>query len=157
MPDPILSSEQRRLLTGARRAILATTDAGGGARLVPICYVVSDDERSGSVVLHTPIDEKPKRTADPMLLARVRDIAVRPAVAVLVDRWSEDWTELAWLRVHGDAVVLEADEPAVADERADAIAALRTKYRQYADQDLAGRPLIRIVVAGAVSWAAAEG
>jgi len=25
------------------------------------------------------------------------------------------------------------------------------------DQDLAGRPLIRIVVAGAVSWAAAEG
>lgn len=157
MPESILSPEQRRLLTGARRAILATTDGAGHARLVPICYAVSDDERSGSVALHTAIDEKPKRTADPMLLARVRDIAARPAVAVLVDRWSEDWTELAWLRVHGDAAILAVDDPAVADERATAIAALRSKYRQYADQDLAARPLIRIVVAGAVSWVAGEG
>jgi PPOX class probable F420-dependent enzyme len=154
MPEPILSPAERRLLAAARRAILATTDQAGQPRLVPICYVLSDDERTGSVVLHTPLDEKPKRTTDPHDLARVRDIAARPAVTILVDRWSEDWTELAWLRVHGDAVVLEADDPASADERSSAIEALRTKYRQYADQDLAARPLIRIVLASAVSWAA---
>ena len=158
MAQPILTPDERRLLAEARRAVLATLDGAGRPRLVPVCFVgSSDDPATGAPVIHTPLDEKPKRTTDPLRLARVRDIAARPAVSILVDRWSEDWAELAWLRVHGEAAVLGPDDPASAAERASAIAALRAKYPQYAGHDLAARPLIRIVLSGAVAWAARGG
>lgn len=157
MAKPDLSPDQRRLLAEARRAVLATTDADGRPRLVPICFVLSSDPATGAPVVHTPLDEKPKRTTDPRGLARVRDIAVRPAVSVLVDRWSEDWAELAWLRAHGEAVVLEPGDASLAEERSAAILALRAKHPQYADHDLASRPLIRIVLTSAVGWAAHGG
>lgn len=103
-----------------------------------------------TAVLYTPLDEKPKRVADPRALARVRDLIKRPDVALLVDRWSEDWTELAWLRIRGRAALLEpSDAP---DEHAGAVAALRVKYPQYRDHRLEDRALIRIEVLGAVWW-----
>ena len=70
---------------------------------------------------------------------------------MLIDRWDEDWTRLAWLRCDGMASLLE---PADDDDRAHraAVAALRSKYRQYATHDLAGRPLIRVVLDRATSW-----
>jgi PPOX class probable F420-dependent enzyme len=119
--------------------------------------VLSANPATGAPTLHTPLDEKPKRTTDPLALARARDIVARPHVTILVDHWAEDWTGLAWLRAQGEGVVLKPGHPAAADERATAIASLRAKYPQYADHDLASRPLIRIVVTGAVSWAAREG
>lgn len=96
-------------------------------------------------VLWTPIDEKPKRVHDPMHLARIRDISSRPAVAVLVDRWSEDWSELAWLRLHGRARVLP--QPA-----GDVLEALRDKYSQYREHRLEARPIIRIELERVTSW-----
>ena len=66
---------------------------------MPICFVATADE--SGVRLYTPIDEKPKKTDDPLALARVRDITAHPAVWLLVDRWSEDWSRLAWLRLEG--------------------------------------------------------
>ena len=137
-----LSTAQRRFLIDARRAILATIDDRGWPRPVPICYVLLGEDRP---VLWTPIDEKPKRVHDPMQLARIRDITLRPAVAVLVDRWSEDWSELAWLRLHARARVLP--QPA-----GDVLEALREKYSQYREQRLEGRPIIRIELAGVTSW-----
>ena len=133
-----LTPAERDLLAGARRATLATIDADGRPRLVPICFVVIDG------VLWSPIDEKPKSTSDPRALARVRDIEARPDVTVLVDRWSEDWAELAWLRVDGRAELV-ASQPAVVE-------ALRAKYQQYADHDLEHRPMIGIVIEHATSW-----
>ena len=138
-----LSPAARSLLDEARRATLATIADDGHPRLVPICYVVIDD------VLWSPLDEKPKATDDPRTLARVRDILARPEVAILVDRWSEDWTELAWLRISGRATLVEAGDvpPAV-------IAALRTKHPQYRDHDLETRPALRIEVVAATDWSA---
>jgi PPOX class probable F420-dependent enzyme len=154
MADPILSPDERRFLAEARRAILATIDAAGRPRLVPVCFAVSDDAATEPPVLHTPLDEKPKRMTDPLRLARVRDIAARPSVSILVDRWSEDWADLAWLRAYGEAVVLAPGDRATAKERSVAIAALRAKYPQYAGHDLPARPLIRVVLTRAISWAA---
>lgn len=156
MQDPILSPDRWRFLAEARRATLATIGPTGAARLVPICFVVSAAGLA-TPVIHTPIDDKPKREPDPTRLARVRDIAARPSVTVLVDRWSEDWTELEWLRVHGRAVVLEPWDPAVSGERATAIADLRRKYEQYGAHGLERRPLIRIEIDDAVGWAARDG
>ncbi len=146
-------------------AVLATVDDDGEPRLVPVCFVALDRavEGAGSIdgsrdggwpVIYSPIDDKPKATTDPLALARVRDLLARPGVTLLVDRWDEDWTRLAWLRLHGSATLLDAAQESVADERTDAIAALRAKYPQYADHRLEARPIIRIAVTRASSWAA---
>lgn len=138
-----LTPGERDLLAGARRATLATVAPDGRPRLVPICYVVIAD------VVWSPIDEKPKSTSDPRALARVRDIEARPDVTVLVDRWSEDWAELAWLRIDGRAELIGSVDAV--------ILALRAKYPQYADHDLETRPMIRIDVVSTSGWSASQG
>jgi len=133
-----LSDAERAVVVAARRAILATISPEGPPRLVPICSVLIDG------VIWTPIDEKPKATEEPLALARVRDIEREPRVTLLVDRWSEDWGELAWVRVDGHATVTDSD-PAV-------VAALRAKYPQYVSHDLESRPMIRIRIERVTSW-----
>ena len=138
------SADERRWLEGARSATLATIDPVGHPRLVPICFVLVDDD------IWSPLDEKPKSTADPRRLARVRDILVRPVVTMLIDRWSEDWNELGWVRLGGHAALVEPpDVPAAV------IALLRAKYPQYADHDLEHRPALRIDITAYTSWWAA--
>lgn len=146
-----LTAAEAHLLDEARTAVLATIDPTGRPRLVPICFVVRGAS-DASPAIYSPIDEKPKRTTDAHRLARIRDIAARPEVSLLVQHWDEDWTRLAWLRLHGTAELIEADDPAAAIERDDAIAALRDKYPQYAGHHLAARPLIRIRPSQATSW-----
>ena len=101
-------------------------------------------------VLYSPLDDKPKRTDDPLALARVRDIRADPRVTVLVDRWDEDWRRLAWLRCDGRADLLEPSSP----EHATIVAALRVKYPQYATHRLGYRPIIRIEIERVASWGA---
>lgn len=145
MHDPsMLREPELRFLADARRAFLVTIDSAGLPRPTPICHVVLDG------VVFTPLDEKPKASVDPLALARVRDIEARPDVVLLVDRWSEDWSALAWLRVYGRATVIDRG----ADRHAEAVAALREKYRQYAGHRLDERPVIRVVPARSRSWGA---
>jgi PPOX class probable F420-dependent enzyme len=141
-----MSPDERALLTAARRAALATIDGSGRARLVPVCFVIDDD------AVWSPIDQKPKSTSDPRALARVGDIAARPEVTLLVDRWSEDWSELAWLRVSGRAELVDAE-----DVPSGILGALRARYPQYEGQDLEHRPVIRISIDRVRSWFAAGG
>ena len=148
----VLTAVERRFLDGERRAILATTAPDGRARLVPVCYALTGQlDRIGRPVIYTPIDEKPKRSDDPHAVARVRDLFVLPEVTLIVDRWDEDWSRLAWLRLYGSGELLEpqVDERS---EHATAVAALRARYPQYATHDLASRPIIRIGVERVVSW-----
>ena len=140
----MLTAEQLAFLESARTATLATIAPDGSPRLVPVCFVV----REGSLFI--ALDEKPKRSHDPRDLARVRDVLERPAVALLVHHWSEDWSELGWLRLRGEASLVEPDgDP---DAHAKVVAELRAKYPQYVTHRLEERPLIRIRVAGASSW-----
>jgi PPOX class probable F420-dependent enzyme len=145
----------RAFLASVRRATLATIASSGRPRLVPICFVVLDGSGDGSVRLVSPIDDKPKAAADWRSLARVRDILARPATTLLVDRWSEDWTKLGWLRLECRADVVDPSS-ANAIERASAIGALRGKYAQYREHALEDRPLIRFTVERIVSWGALE-
>jgi PPOX class probable F420-dependent enzyme len=139
------------LLGESRTATLATIAPSGRPRLVPICFVLSGDDPDGRPRLHSPLDDKPKRSDDPRDLARVRDLLARPAAAILVDRWSEDWSRLAWLRLDVVGELVEP-EPPTADEHAIAIRALRARYPQYAAHRLEGRPILRFTVERAVSW-----
>jgi PPOX class probable F420-dependent enzyme len=149
--EPLLSASQRAFLASARRAVLATIATDGRARLVPICFVLIGD---GPTTIYTPIDDKPKRSGDPFALARVRDIAADPRVTVIVDRWDEDWTRLAWLRVEGQATVLDGASPSADHESA--VAALRAKYPQYTTHRLDTRPLIRVTVERVIGWGPPE-
>jgi PPOX class probable F420-dependent enzyme len=147
-----LTASEHAFLEQARTAVLATVAPDGLPRLVPICFAVAGS-KSGSAVVLSPLDEKPKRVVDPHDLERVRDIRTNPTVSLLVERWSEDWSQLAWLRLAGRAELIEPDGLDAA-EHAAAVAALRAKYPQYEQHRLEDRPIIRIVVTGARSWGA---
>jgi PPOX class probable F420-dependent enzyme len=160
MAAPADPSLLHAFIASARRATLATIDPRGGPRLVPLCYV-AEGAASGGLILHSAIDHKPKRARDPLQLARVRDLRARPHATVLVDRWSEDWDQLAWVRLDCRAEILPADGPGDGPTqpdmaRAGAIAALRAKYPQYRAQNLEERPLIRLTCSVAASWGAIE-
>jgi len=152
MAEPILTPEERAFLAAARRAVLATIDPEGQPRLVPVCFVVGDDDdRLGRSRLYTPIDEKPKASPDPRRLSRLRDLLVLPNATLLVDRWDEDWSRLGWLRVYGRGEILEP-EPHERVEHVEAVVALRRKYPQYEEQALEQRPIIRVTIDRARSW-----
>jgi PPOX class probable F420-dependent enzyme len=132
---------QLAFLEAARVARLATVDELNAPHALPICFVVLDR------LIYTPIDEKPKR-GDPRSLRRIRNILANPAVCLVVDRYEEDWSRLAWLQVRGDAHLVEVE-----DERRRAFSALREKHEQYRSMELESRPLIRITPRRIVSWA----
>ena len=136
-----LDPGERALLDEARTATLATIDPAGRPRLVPICFVLH-----GTTVV-SPLDEKPKATVDPRALARVRDIAARPDVQLLIQRWDEDWSRLAWLRIDGRARLVE---PGAIE--AGTIAALRARYPQYATHRLEDRPMLAIEIERTRAW-----
>jgi PPOX class probable F420-dependent enzyme len=131
----------------ARRATLATTGPDGRPSLVPICFVVL------GTTVYSPLDEKPKRTADPHDLRRVRHLLADPRSTLLVDRWDEDWTRLAFVELAVTGSLLEAG----AERHLEAVHALREKYPQYAAHRLEERPMLRFDATGVVArWGASE-
>src|SRR6266436_3041932 len=81
------------------QAHLATADRRAVPHVVPVCFAIR--ERT----LYITIDEKPKRRPG-TALKRLRNIAENPAVAVVVDRYDEDWTRLGWVMLRGHADIL---------------------------------------------------
>jgi PPOX class probable F420-dependent enzyme len=108
-------------LKKARIARLATLDAKSHPHLVPVCFTYDGK------VFHTAIDQKPKRVA-PERLARLQNIKARAQVALLVDHYDEDWTQLWYVLIRGTAKLIPKS---ARKERSKAIRALRAKYPQY--------------------------
>ncbi len=129
------------LLATARVAHLATAGTDGRPHVVPICFVWRDG------LIYTPLDLKPKRASDPRRLRRIRNILSNPRASIVVDRWDEDWSRLAYVLVEGEATLLEDG----AEYRA-AQAALLAKYPQYRALPLEGRPIVRIRAERVVAW-----
>ena len=138
-----LDAASRELLASARVGHLATADQYSRPHNVPIVYVIEDER------LYFPLDRKPKREDDWHMLRRVRNIETNGRVAIVVDRYEEDWSKLAWVLVEGIATIIETGE-----ERDRAARALATKYTQYADGALDGRPVVRVVIERTVKWRA---
>src|SRR5215813_4387983 len=97
----MVSDGERRFLAQQRIAHLATADRRAVPHVVPVCFAIF--ERT----LYITIDEKPKRRP-PAALKRLRNIAENPAVAVIVDRYDEDWARLGWVMLRGHAEILRA-------------------------------------------------
>ncbi len=121
---------------------LATADVKGQPHVIPVCFVYHSE------AFYVAIDEKPKQT---LKLKRLRNIAENPQVALVIDVYSEDWSQLAWLMVQGTAIVWERG-----DKYPEVLAALRQKYRPYQQMALAERPLIEISPERILSWGKVE-
>jgi PPOX class probable F420-dependent enzyme len=139
-----LDAGSRALLDAARVAHLATADQYARPHVVPIVFVLDGDR------LYFALDRKPKREDDWHALRRVRNIETNGRVSIVVDRYDEDWTKLAWVLLEGVATILEAG-----DEREAAAARLVAKYAQYQSGGLDARPVVRVVIERAVQWSGA--
>ena len=142
---PSLSAAARELLTTGRVAHLATADQYARPHIVPVVFVWREP------VLYTPLDRKPKRDDDWHALRRVRNIETNGRVAIVVDRYDEDWSRLAWVLLEGVATILEGG-----DERDAASKLLREKYAQYETLSLEGRPIVRVEIERASEWSSAS-
>ena len=130
-------------LEQARVARLATVDARGVPHIVPVCFVYL------SRVFYTAIDLKPKRI-EPSRLARLKHIQAAPHVALLVDKYDDDWSQLWYVLARGRAKLVP---DSAKRERTAAIRSLRAKYPQYAAGMLADNAiLIRITPERIISW-----
>lgn len=129
---------QLELVEELRVARLGTIGAGGAPHLVPVCYAYLE----GRFVV--AVDEKPKRGGN---LARVRNIERDGRVTLLFDRYEDDWTRLAWVRVEGVAQVLAAGS-----EWPEAVEALRARYPQYRGMSLESLPVIAISPKRVTGW-----
>jgi PPOX class probable F420-dependent enzyme len=162
-----MDAAERAFLRQTRRGYLATADGEGRPAAVPVCFALVDDggadgrvddggrdeghEDDADPWIATPLDEKPK-AAEPRQLRRVRDVTANPRVALVVDRYDENWSNLAWVQLRGTAAMVAPGERG----HAVAVGALREKYDQYADHALEERPLLRVAPGHVVSWAAAD-
>jgi len=135
-----MTKREKLFIQEARIAHLATADNQGRPHVIPICFAFDGKE------IYSPIDEKPKKTS-PLLLKRVRNILANPYVAVVIDRYDEDWNKLAYVLITGRAKLLLRG---ARHERA--VRLLRKKYPQYRQMRLEERPVIRIAIAGWTSW-----
>lgn len=104
-----------------------------------------------SPYLYSPIDRKAKRDTDPQTLRRIQNIETNGRVSLVVDRWSEDWSQLEWVRIEGIAELLQDGQ-----ERDQAAEALLAKYPQYQDLGLEGCPVIKVTVERITQWKAAQ-
>ena len=125
-----------------RVARLATVDATGQPLVLPLCYVLDGE------TLYSPTDAKPKRVPV-QRLKRLQNIRENPRVALVIDDYGEDWTQLSYVLLHGTAEIL-SEGP----EFERAIAALRAKYPQYRDMPIQDNPMIVVHLTRVVSWGA---
>lgn len=134
--------DHRHLLTTATVAVLATVRPDGSPHVVPIVFAVGGD------TIYSAVDHKPKSSTR---LARLENIAAHPRVSVLAQHYTDDWEHLWWVRVDGDASVIES--PA---DKQTAIELLTAKYHQYENRAPTD-DVISIRMEKITGWRASEG
>jgi PPOX class probable F420-dependent enzyme len=137
------TAEQLRFLARQRAGRLASAAPDGMPHVVPVCYAC-DGAR-----LYIALDAKPKRVA-PERLKRIRNILANPQVALVVDHYSDDWAELAYLLVQGRAELLPPSD----QTHAPAVELLRARYPQYLAMPIEQHPMIAMTPLRIVGWGA---
>ena len=172
-----LSDEQVKRLAAAPAGHLSTASKSGVPHVIPVCFALA--HREDGPVIYIVLDQKPKRAALTRL-RRVRNILANPRVALVVDHYDDDWTQLWYILITGTAQLLEGErstaypepvegspaagaahpEPVegspASDEITHAIRLLRDKYPQYRDMDIDGNPVIKITPGRVVSWSSSQ-
>jgi coenzyme F420-0:L-glutamate ligase/coenzyme F420-1:gamma-L-glutamate ligase len=142
---PDFTEAQIAFIETQRVGRLATADRAGRPHVVPVCYA-----RDGAS-FYIALDAKPKRVA-PARLKRVRNLLDNPNVALVIDRYGDDWGALAYLLVRGAAALLQPGD----GEHRHAVALLRARYPQYRAMPIEEQPVIVIRVESVVAWGAID-
>jgi PPOX class probable F420-dependent enzyme len=137
----MLTEDESAWIRSRRVAHLATIGTAGDPHVIPICFAFDGAQ------FYSALDEKPKRVPA-RELQRVRNIIGDPRVALLLDRYDDDWSQLAYVLVHGRAELIE---PPGRRHRA-ALTLLRERYPQYATMALEERPVIAVTPERVASW-----
>jgi PPOX class probable F420-dependent enzyme len=128
------------LLETARVARLGLLDLEGAPRVLPVTFAVAEGR------IWSAIDKKPKRAEEP---ARLRFVRRDPRAALTVDRYSDDWEELAWVQAVGRVEIVPVEEGTAG------LAALSAKYEPYREESPPG-PLLCLEPQRYLWWRAAE-
>ena len=124
----------------ARVGRMGLLDEEGAPRVLPVTFVVAEGR------IWSAIDQKPKRAGEPARLGYLRR---DPRAALTVDRYSDDWEELAWVQVLGTVRILDQAEGAPG------LGALSAKYEQYREKRPPG-PLLALRPERYLWWRAAD-
>jgi len=135
----MLSDHHRRFVAERRVGHLATVGRDAAPHVVPVCYALAE------ATLYITIDEKPKRTDRP--LQRVQNILANSSVAVVVDRYDEDWNKLGWVMLRGRADILTDGA-----EHHEAQAMLRARYPQLQAMRIEQLPVIAVRIERVAEW-----
>jgi PPOX class probable F420-dependent enzyme len=140
----LTESKVHDFIVAARVARLATATAAADPHNIPVCFWFDGAQ------FYFAIDEKPKR-ARGTALKRMRNIAENSRVALLIDHYEEDWTQLAYVLVHGAAQIVQDPK-----EYLLAMRNLRDKYVQYRSMALSDEhnPIVRIAPERVHVWGA---
>ena len=139
-----MNSIHKQFFESHRVARLATVGADGIPHVTPVCFAMAED------TVYITIDQKPKRDQTKPL-QRLRNIATNSTVALVADHYEENWSELGWVMLRGEARVLEDGE-----EHDYAQGILKSRYPQYRDMHLAPLPVIAIRVVRSTAWGKLE-
>ncbi len=81
------------------------------------------------------------------MLRRVRNILENPRVALVIDDYSESWSDLAYVIIRGIACIVDDGEEQRLGE-----GLLRSKYAQYREMLEPGATIISITPEKIISW-----
>jgi PPOX class probable F420-dependent enzyme len=137
----------KTIIDKARVARLATVDIEFKPHLIPVVFVFDNGR------YFIPIDEKTKRSR-PEKLKRAKNIQQNPNVALLIDEYNEDWTELFFIMIQGKACIiggkeLEQQNDLLLLEKAQKL--LSDKYLQYQKTGI-GEYVIMIIPQKVITW-----
>ncbi|OMC13152.1 TIGR03668 family PPOX class F420-dependent oxidoreductase [Mycolicibacterium fortuitum] len=125
----------------APAAVLATLRPDGAPHLVPVVFAVHRSAEGDTI--YSAVDAKPKTTHR---LRRLANIEGDSRVSLLVDHYTDEWSQLWWVRADGRATIHHSG-----DQMATGYALLRAKYPQYERIALNG-PVITVEVTHWSSW-----
>jgi PPOX class probable F420-dependent enzyme len=114
----------RELLESEPVGHLGLLDDAGHPRVLPVTFAVVAGK------LWSAVDDKPKRVPGAEL-ARVRWLRQRPRSALTVDRYSDDWSRLAWVQAIGETAIVDIEGM---DAVLEALSARYPRYRANAPQ-----------------------
>lgn len=136
-----LTEQEILFINRQRVARLATSDAAGHPTAIPVCYACDGEH------FFIALDEKPK-SVDARKLKRVRNIEARHEASLLIDHYSDDWSQLAYVLIYGQAEVISPTHPL----HSHALALVRERYIQYRAMQLETLPVIVITPQRINAW-----
>lgn len=132
-------------------ARLATINQDGSPHQVPIVFTWLDG------CFWSPVDGKPKQNSQ---LKRIRNIETNSRASLIIDKYSDDWSQLWWIRADLQISIILINDTSMEmhDSAIKAVTHLERKYPQYEHTPVLANPptLLRMQPLRLTSWCAEE-